>query len=893
VTFLFTDIVGSTEMWERFPEEMGAALARHDTRLREAIETHRGYVFATGGDGFAVAFDDPSDALGAALMAQRSLRGLGRDGIADIYVRMGIHAGRAEERNGDYFGPDVNRAARVMSAAGGDQIVLTAEALAALQSPRDATTHELGWFRLKGVPEPVQLFGASAPDLPWVDQDVTSARIVPGNLPTMPTEFIGRRAFLDDQADGLRDHRLVTLVGTGGVGKTRIAIELARMTADRFPDGAWMVDLGPIGDPSSVISAVASTLSLSLRPGKSLLESIVDALSDRQELLLLDNCEHVIEPVSELVEAIVTQCPRVTVVATSREPIGVAGERVVRVASLDLDEAVELFYARAQALDDSLIRSVDDAESVGVICRRLDGIPLAIELAASRIRSLTLDDLARRLHDRFRLLRGSGRGAAERHQTLRATVTWSYQLLSDAEQIAFNRLSVFSGGFDLAAAEAVCGDLEDTGDEQVIDIVTSLVDKSMVSMDRTDSVTRYRLLETLRQYGEERLADSEDIAPTRDRHLEHYLALAVAARSMEMGPQQLNGDLFFEREWDNIRAAVSWAGDSHQLASADDLLWATFPFAVLRTRYEAGEWALGLLAPEATGIVVSGRVTIIAAAFAMFAAEWERSLPLCESAVELSTDPESVALAWHTSTISSMMLGRFDAAVASRDQAQSAVASTEDPFVGYWVHYSGMAVAMSTNRAELPSWIDRLRDHAHRYRAPWMLPAVYMAVGSQRFSAGDHAEALLSFRKAVEVAAAAGSMLDEGMGAARVITATLASPDAVLSEEVHDMLVRIRDTRSWTVVASACEPIANRLARDGHLEPAAILLGGLLADPASSHRNRLRSETTLLVNELDDVEQFVFQGSSMSPSEMIEFAIAQIPSADDVGDAVLLNRPTV
>jgi predicted ATPase/class 3 adenylate cyclase len=880
VSFLFTDVEGSTRLWEEHPAAMAIALARHDVIVRNAIGAHRGAVFASSGDGVAAAFANAADATNAAIAAQRALRTeQWTDGI-DIRVRMGVHTGEADERNGDYFGQPVNRAARLMGAAHGGQVVVsdvTAELTGVLPG---IELVDLGSHRLKGLVEPMQVYGVAAADLGWLDRPLAAEQAVRGNLPGTTDDLIGREQLLAQADDDLRERRLLTLTGPGGVGKTRAAIELGRRTSARFGGGVWVVELAPIAGDDVVTGAVATALGARPQPGTSMAASIIEWLSGRPLLLILDNCEHVLDDVAELVDAVLAGCPLVTVVATSREPLGVMGERVLAVSSLDQVHAIELFRERATAADASLELSDGDIEIVARICDRLDGIPLAIELAASRVRSLTIADLSARLDDRFRLLRGRGRATSERHHTLWATVAWSYQLLGVEERVLFERVSVFAGGFDLHDAEVVStgptsGAIIDSTD--VFDLLGSLVDKSMIVADRSRRAVRYRVLETLRQFGDERLVERGDNESVRDRHLAHFLDVAQAARTLEMGPDQLRGDEVMEREWDNIRAALGWAVERGRMMVVDELLWATFPFAVLQMRYEAGDWADRLLSDDSEDNPVTSRIIVTAAAFAMFAAEWERSLPLCRLTIERSTQPEPEALAWHSATISSMMLGRVDDAKVARDHAQQALAETDDPFTTYWVLYSGMMVATSTDRAALPTWIERLSEHAARHGAPWMMPAAYMAQGNLRLAADDFGGAAESFRTMLSAATAAGSMLDEGMAAARFITASLAPSDAFPDEETRDMLIHIRDTRSWTVAAPACEPIANRLARRGRLASAAVMLGGLTPTPPGTHRMRQRAETLALVSDLPDMDGLIARGATMTPGELVDYVIDQLP----------------
>ena len=456
VSFLFTDIVGSTPLWDAHPAEMREALVRHDEILRKAIDAADGHVFSTGGDGLGAVFTRAGNAVAAAVDAQLALVNEPWPEPIDLRVRMGVHTGEVHERDGDYFGPPVNLAARLMGAANGGQVVVSALTAGLLDPSVGVDLVDLGAARLKGVVEPVVVFGVSAPGLDWLDEPLISEQTTPGNLPHPHTELVGDLADLQRRVSNLANARLVTLTGSGGVGKTRAAIEIGWLVVDEFVDGVWLVELASIADPEAVDSAIAATLGARPQAGMSLTEAIIDWCLGRRMLLIVDNCEHVLQPVLDLVAAIVAACPTVTVLATSREPLGVPGEQVVRIPSLAPVFGEELFILRATAADSTFAPSPAEQEAITAICARVDGIPLAIELAAARIRSLSPVELLERLDDRFRLLRGGGRGGLERHQTLRAAVTWSYQLLPEEDRLLFDRLSVFAGGFDLRAAEAVC-----------------------------------------------------------------------------------------------------------------------------------------------------------------------------------------------------------------------------------------------------------------------------------------------------------------------------------------------------------------------------------------------------------------------------------------------------
>src|SRR5882757_3646072 len=450
VTFLFTDIDGSTRRWEADAEAMRAALSKHDQVLQTAIESHDGLLFSHTGDGVVAAFASPRSAVDAAVKAQLAL---------ELPVRMGIATGEAELRDGDYFGTVLNRAARVMAAGHGGQI-LVADSTAGLLTGVDLL--DLGPRRLRDVSAPVGVFQVRAPGLRTDFPSLRGVDSNPGNLRPAITSLIGRDAEVSNLQAALRSHRLVTLAGVGGVGKTRLALEVATQLADEFVDGVWVFELAAVADPAAVPDAVAAVLGITQQPGKSVGESVASALEGRSRLLVFDNCEHVRHAAADLVEAVFAASATVKVLATSREGLGVADEQLWLVPSLDVgagidSAAVNLFVERAHSVASRFsVATPDDAGAVVEICRRLDGIPLAIELAASRMASMTPSEVRDRLDDRFRLLVGSRRGL-ERHQTLRQAVAWSYEHLDDAEKALLDRCSVFAGGFDLESACAVAG----------------------------------------------------------------------------------------------------------------------------------------------------------------------------------------------------------------------------------------------------------------------------------------------------------------------------------------------------------------------------------------------------------------------------------------------------
>jgi len=574
-TFLFTDIEGSTRLWEDAPERMRPALARHDALAHAAVENHHGTVVKMTGDGMYAAFDDPVDALDACVTLQRSLADPAATNGVPLRVRCGLHAGVVEQRDHDFFGAAVNRAARIMGAAHGGQVLLSkaVAALVAGRLPPGVALRDLGSVRLRDLASPEHVCQLVHPELRQEFPALRSLEATPNNLPQQMTSFVGRERELAEVRTLLRKTRLLTLLGVGGLGKTRLSLQVAADVLDDYPDGVWFVELAPLTDGERVPQVVASVLGVKEEAGHPVLEALVKYVRDVQLLLVLDNCEHLLQACADLAVALLHAGPAVKVLASSREPLHVAGEtnyplpslavpegdRKLAAAALAQYEAVRLFTDRAVAAKPAFQVTDQNAAAVAAICRRLDGIPLAIELAAARVRALSVEQIAERLHDRFRLLTGGDRTALPRQQTLRACIDWSYDLLSDAERALFRRLAVFAGGWTLEGAEAVgAGNGIDEAD--VLDLLTHLVDKSLVALDADRE--RYSLLETFREYAEERLDACGEGGNVRTRHLDFYLALAEKARPELAGPQQAYWLAQLDVEREDLLRAHDWCNSA-------------------------------------------------------------------------------------------------------------------------------------------------------------------------------------------------------------------------------------------------------------------------------------------------------------------------------------------
>jgi predicted ATPase/class 3 adenylate cyclase len=512
VTFAFTDIEGSTARWERDRAAMQDAVRRHDALMRAAIATHDGVVFKTIGDAFCAAFARPEDAVAAMLDAQRALAAEDFSTIDGLRVRAAIHTGTADERDGDYFGPTVNRVARLLAIGHGGQVLVSGVTADLVQGtlPSQASLRDLGEHRLRDLARPEYVYQLVAPDLAAEFPALRSLDVLPNNLPRMLTSFVGREAEIAEITALIDTNPLVTLVGSGGVGKTRTSLQIAANLLDGSGDGVWFIELAPLASGDYIPSTIAHALGITLPPDGDQIEQLTRALKEKHTLLVFDNCEHMVEPAARVISAILRACPSVKILASSRQGLGIAGEATYRMPSLNVPRdadratltaaestryaAISLFVERARAGDRRFGLTDDNAPIVADICRRLDGIPLAIELAASRVKMFSPQQINERLNERFRMLTGGSRDVLPRQQTLRALIDWSHDLLDERERVVFRRLGIFVNGFTYAGAVAVAGG-EDLDEFEIFDVLASLVDKSLVLAEPQADAVRYRLLE--------------------------------------------------------------------------------------------------------------------------------------------------------------------------------------------------------------------------------------------------------------------------------------------------------------------------------------------------------------------------------------------------------------
>ena len=822
VTFLFTDVEGSTRRWEADADAMRVALAAHDGVLRKAIEAHDGFLFKHTGDGVCAVFASPRAAVAAAVDAQRAL---------ELPVRMGIATGEAELREADYFGAVLNRAARVMAAGHGGQILL-ADSTAVLVS--DVNMMNLGPRRLRDMPNPVGVFQVCAPGLRTDFPSLRALDTSPGNLRLPATTFIGRQSEMDEVAATVRVHRLVTLTGVGGVGKTRLATEVAAQLSDEFPDGVWVFELAAVTDPDAVPDAVAAVLNITQQPGKSVSESVATALQSRIRLLIFDNCEHVRDAAADLVEAILAQSTTVKVLATSREGLGLPDEQMWLVPSLgvggDVDSAAAtLFTERARSVSSSFsVARPADAAAVVEICRRLDGIPLAIELAASRMASMTAIEVHDRLDQRFRLLVGSRR-ALERHQTLRHAVQWSYDLLADEEKTLLERCSVFAGGFDLESTCAVIGSDDDFA---TLDLLDALVRKSLLIADRSSGRTRYSMLETIRQFAEDQLVARGQAGDARAAHARYFVEREANIMGVWDSPRQKEAYDWLAAELANVRTAFRWAADQGDLDGAAAIATQAGLLGSLVENFEPVAWAEELVEPAR-------------------AVDHPRFVSLCGIA----------SLCY--------MFGRVDEALRYSDTGQKAMQRNpvetayglEQLWLGavyssiseperYVAFYRGelargcdthglvwaCAVVALTNAGrpeEALSLATGLIDTTAATRNPYVISFALLAYG-MTVSAVDPRRAVDTLRKGLSIAQESGNRANESylaMTLAMALSRTEVDDPLTALDYIALAIGNYYEVSATAQIRAALGILASFLDHYGHHEPAAVIAGYASLDP--------------------------------------------------------------
>ncbi|WP_406815592.1 ATP-binding protein [Mycobacterium sp. M23085] len=866
MTFLITDVEGSTRRWEADAEAMREALANHDEVLRTAIEAHDGFMFKHTGDGVCAAFASPRCAVDAAVAAQLQL---------ELPVRMGLATGEAELREGDYFGAVLNRAARVMAAGHGGQILL-ADSTACLLSGVDLI--DLGPRRLRDLPNPVQVFQVQAEGLRTDFPALRALDVNPGNLRAATTSFIGRDSEVVELQAAVKANRLVTLTGVGGVGKTRLALELADRLVDEFRDGVWVFELAAVADPAVVPDAVAAVLGIIQQPGKSVSESVAAALERRVRLLVFDNCEHVLDAAACLVEAILANSATVTILATSREGLRVADEQLWPVPSLDVhagidSSAVFLFIERAQAVSpDFSVANADEAAAVLEICRRLDGIPLAIELAASRMASMTAIEVRDRLDHRFRLLVGSRRGLS-RHQTLRHAVAWSYDHLDDAEKALLERCSVFAGGFDL---ESACAVMDSDDDFATLDLLDTLVRKSLLVADRSSGRTRFSLLETIRQFAEEQLAARGEASEVRAAHSRYFAGREADIMALWDSPRQREAYDWFALELANLRTAFRWAADQDDLDAAAAIATYVGWLGVCCQTYEPAAWAEELI--ESARAVGHPRLAFlyVIASRCFTAGRIEAAVGYCEAG-QIVLGRSREGLPYGDEGVLGVVYLTMGQPERLAELCRAQLARRGDNHVHLRAWLVG-ALALAGSSTEAVASADGLIEAAEATRNPHLLALALGAYGLA-FRDADPPAALSAAGRGLLIAQDSGN---------RTIASTLASTVARLEAEHGDpvaaldhLALAIRNYHNAgdaTTIRVPLAILAPLLDRHGRYEPAATMVGFAVG----AMTERVFLEFGAAIAHLRDAlggqtyEQLTRKGEAMTTAAMATYACDQI-----------------
>jgi predicted ATPase len=870
VTFLFTDIEGSTRSWETDAEAMRVALAEHDDVLRAAVASHGGWLFKHTGDGICAAFASPRAAIDAAIKAQRSLA---------LPVRMGIATGEVEQRGDDYYGPTLNRTARVMALGHGGQ-VLVSGSTAGIVSGADLL--DLGQHALRDLSGLEHLFQVRADGLACDFPPLRAIDAVPGNLPLQSTSFVGREAELQELVGLVRAHRLVTLTGVGGVGKTRLALEVAAELQHEFVDGVWLIALASIGEPAAVPDAVATVLGVAAQDGRTVTATIADSLVARRLLLVLDNCEHVLDAAAELIDAILARAANATVIATSREGLRVPAEHLWPVPPLDVrgdgaSAAVTLFVDRATAVRPGYVLS--DVPAVVEICRRLDGIALAIELAAARIVSMNPTEISERLTDRFRLLAGPRRGL-EHHRTLHHAVRWSYDLLNDDERAVLQHCSVFAGGFDLAGGSFVCGQFDELS---VLELLDSLVRKSLVTAEQVGEHTRYGLLETIRQFAENELAASpSDIGEVRDGHARWFSEQAVHHWALWDGPHQRIAIDWVDVEFANLRVAFRWAADRGDLQTAATVAAHTAMIAQQLQRYEPAAWAEEMLPAAIAADLDQLPRLYTAAGQCLYTGRADAAVQYSQAALGLAAESRyrSFADAW--SSVHEA-LAEFYAARADRGlelAAALAEGSGAARIFGLIAQTFGFALPGVGRTPEAQAIADEAVAAARTSENDYWL-AFALFVAGRAFAETDPAKALDLHREGLRVARDGRVQFFEAIIArdAAGLEALHGDLDAGLAL-FEAAIVSFHQSGDTDSLAMTLTNLAHFFDRFERLEAAASLYGCVSTHPIASYVD-LAGVTEHLRASLgaSRFHACVAAGSAMELGEAVQYARSQISLA--------------
>ena len=926
VTFLLTDLEGSTRMWEQDPEAMKAAMVRHDEILEKTFGETRGFVFSRMGDGMAAAFATARDAITAAAAIQQALASEPWRTVRPLRARIGLHTDEAViVDDTGYASLPINRCARLMTAAHGGQTVVSGatEMLMRGQRPDGMELVDLGEHRLRDLGQPTRIFELVGDGAREKFPPLRTLDSFPGNLPAQVSSFIGRKDDVARVARALDTSRVVTVTGVGGVGKTRLALQVAADVLPHYRDGAWLVELASVRDVAGVVGAVAEMFRFTGRSGQSLEDSLLEMLAQKQTLLVVDNCEHVLGSVARLVSAIERKCPGIVVLATSREGLAIDGEQLLALPPLEAGgpgedierlihaDAISLFVERARQVKADFALNDNNSRAVVDICQRLDGVPLAIELAAARVMALSPAELLRRLDRRFQVLSGGRRSAIERHATLRAAIDWSYDLLDSAEQRLLARLAVFSGGCTLEAIEEVCsGDPVER--DAVMDLVAGLVARSLVVAEDSDLGTRYRMLETIRQYGEERLAASGETDAVLLRHAAFYAQFSARAAEKTYGPDQLVWARQIKLERDNFLAALANAVDSGDASVAVELV-ASYPIQS-RAEGPTGELLVVDVAPVLGMPGASAQpgypsAQVVAAYKAQSIGDWQRVDELCQQALEAGErlgafhGPRIEMETCSLQAQNSLAAGAYADAVSA--YARAAELANGDGYPGlaaiFLAYKVSCALLGGTAAEEMEPTVEESVTLARRSGMPGAM-VISLNSLAMTLAERDPNRAKAVLRESIELASSPGQEVATGFLTASLVATRLGDWNVALALAARTMVLW-RWVRTVMAAAPSLGVCARALAED-RPEVAGVLRGAAYAayrrgstGQSSPDKERGNPSVNYLLQALREAGDIITaalgeerrqrlrtEGAALTMDEAVSYALANI-------DAELLTGP--
>lgn len=903
--FLFTDIEGSTRRWETAPDAMREAMRRHDAILRATVAAHRGRVFKSRGDGLGCVFPSMQQAVIATVAGQRALIAEDWSGTGGLKVRMALHCGPVEPRDGDFFGPTLHRLARLLDVGHGEQILISAAALEALggELVSGLTLVDLGSHQLRDLIEPALIYQINAPGLPSQFAPLRSLNRAPHNLPSQLTPLVGREQALAEIRPLLERDRLVTLVGPGGMGKTRLAIQTGAELQESFPDGVWLAEFAAVSDADLLPNVIAKLFGIATDGNAPPLPAVLLALQRRKTLIILDNCEHLTEAVADLAGTLLSRCPEVRMLATSRERLGLMGESLFRVESLTVppkDEpldpsaadrwaAISLFTSRAQAVDRSFVLDDTTVGPTAEICRRLDGIPLALELAAARLSVMSVSEVAKGLSARFRASSREGRGLPARHRTLQATMDWSYGLLSPEEQRAFRRAGVFAGSWTLDAAAQVIGDPVG-GSWQVLDLVGALVDKSLIVAEKAGQERHFHLLETMRAYAFDRLEAAGEVVEAQTRHAQYYLGQMNRAEAAWNDTPTIDWLAAIEPQFDNIRVALDASLNGridrslgYELAATTPLLWTE---AALQ--HEGRRWLDLVEIPDYAPPRLRARLYLARARLTPYR-DYDQKVPLAEQAVALfrQTD-DRVGLA-DALTVAGNAIER----VADRETAQryldeayallAAAGAGADKLRGRCANSLGHQKLFSNDvPAAKALYAEALRLGRGTGDATGIMSGL-CNLAETEFALGEHVRAIEQCRAYIELCRAERRIHRLANGLANLAAYLLTIDDPIEARTAaREALIRAQETQSRFLVAISIEHLAVAGAVLGERALSARLVGFSDAHYRKGGTRREPTEQSgydrlmVLLGERftpDEIARLMAEGESLDERSAIDEAL--------------------